>query len=99
MGEIVDFPERTEANDDDPYMHGPAICIGCRHEWEAVAPLGATQLECPCCGSFKGVWKHPAVDASRPIWECQCGNEFFAIHDDRIVCAACGIPQRFPEID
>lgn len=94
MGDVVDFPSRTET--EGPHMHGPALCVGCRHEFYGVTPVGTTQLECPCCGAMKGVWQHPAVDASRPVWECQCGNEFFVIHDDGMVCAACGLGQVFP---
>ena len=36
---------------DDQWCHGKAECLQCGHEWVAVWPLGADELECPACGS------------------------------------------------
>lgn len=80
---------------DEPHQEGPCLCMSCRHEWHGVAPAGTVDLECPKCGTQKGVWIHPCFHANRPHWQCKCGNEFFTINDDRFVCAACGTMQRF----
>lgn len=33
-----------------PWCTGKAECLACEHEWIAVWPLGANDLECPNCG-------------------------------------------------
>lgn len=33
-----------------PWCTGNAECLTCGHEWLAVWPLGANDLECPNCG-------------------------------------------------
>jgi hypothetical protein len=72
MGEVLKFkpPEREE-----PHLSGEAVCIGCKHQWVAVAPLGTWQLECPSCGSMKGIFRLP-VGAERGKdleFACTCG--------------------------
>lgn len=68
---------------------GVAICVHCRHEWAAVTPVGAGSLECPKCGTHRATWKHPFA-AETPIYHCRCGNEYFVLHTDPILCANCG---------
>lgn len=102
MGEVIktDFggQQRDESGDVyDPHIRGQALCMNCRRSWEAVAPVGATQVECPTCGTMKGVFVNPVLFKDEPFWECNCGNEFFVIHKDRLVCAHCGTQQRFPD--
>ena len=93
MGDIVAFPSRkTEFNDEDPHLSGNAKCAACKHTWVAVAPVGTYSLECPNCETMHGVWMNPAL-ADKPLWQCSCGNEFFVIHTDRIMCSHCGEPQ------
>lgn len=86
MAEIISLDARR------PHMDGEAKCAACGHRWRAVAPIGTPNLECPECATHHGVWMHPAM-AQRPLWQCACGNEFFVIHDDRIMCSRCGASQ------
>lgn len=76
-----------------PHMTGEAVCIECKHEWVAVAPIGTHELECGECGTIKGVWKHMAAPAT--CWECKCGNQHFWIDPDGAMCAKCGTRQDF----
>lgn len=83
---VINLQERL------PHMTGEAICMECRHEWTAVAEIGAVNFECPNCSTFKGIWVGPCF-ADTPLWECNCGNEFFVLHEDQIMCARCGLSQ------
>lgn len=53
-------PSPRETPTDPPkagqWLSGPAVCLACGHEWEAVAPLSAdlSKLECPRCGAMSG---------------------------------------------
>lgn len=83
-----------------PHWAGPAICIGCRHEWQAVAPLGSyTALECPQCRFPKGVNKWPFGSAEGDAeFRCNCGCEAMTVYrrkDGRFFtrCMACGADQ------
>jgi hypothetical protein len=43
----------------DPHIQGPAACVACRHQWQAVCPLGViVDLECPRCHAPQGVITH-----------------------------------------
>ena len=70
--EVIQFNPREE-----PSITGEAICIGCRNEWGAVAPVGTWQLECPSCGAHKGIFKHPVGGslAGDSFFACSCGCE------------------------
>ena len=93
--EIVPFakPEREE-----PHLAGEALCIGCRHEWVAVAPVGVWQLECPSCTSMKGIWRYPVGgDVGDAVFQCACGCEALTAYyrDARfhLKCMSCGKEQ------
>jgi hypothetical protein len=76
--------------DRSPHLSGRAECIGCRHSWEAVAPLGTVQLECPACGLPKGAWACEVVRDDQ-VWECNCGGQLFRIAKHcGPYCANCG---------
>lgn len=75
---------------------GQAFCIGCCHEWAAVAPTGTTQLECPACHAHKGHWKFEFAPAEgQLVRECDCGNQLFYLTTDGHLCANCGIYQGY----
>lgn len=42
-----------------PHWVGTAHCIGCHHEWVAVAPMASKWIECPKCALPKGCSKYP----------------------------------------
>lgn len=91
MGNVVSFKPR-----EDPHANGDAFCIFCKHEWLAVAPVGTMQLECPSCGSLKGIWKFPfAPNEGQLVRECNCSNQLFYITPDGHVCANCGTYQGY----
>lgn len=73
-------------------MTGEAKCAACGHKWVAISEQGTWGLECPKCETMQGVWINPSL-ADTPLWQCKCGNEFFVIQSDRIMCSRCAEPQ------
>lgn len=74
-----------------PHISGAAKCLSCAHEWEAVAPIGTVELECPGCQTWKGVFN--GCTGPELVWECQCGNQHFYLCDDGPMCSRCGLTQ------
>lgn len=68
---------------------GPARCLGCRHEWQAVVPVGTTQLDCPACGAWKGVLCGKYMPGV--VWECKCGGDLFYLSPEGAMCPNCGM--------
>ena len=72
-----------------PHRAGPAVCLQCRHEWEAVSPLDTIALECPKCKTMQGVY----VGLSKtelPQLQCNCGSFYFHIDTRSSYCCHCG---------
>lgn len=92
------FPPANDQQDDGGWGEGKAMCGNCRHEWIAVSPIGALPLECPECGSVKGMWKNwfsrGFGDEEHPHWQCPCGCQFFAVTPYGIYCPNYGSAQR-----
>jgi hypothetical protein len=93
MGEVVPFrkPEETEE-----HLSGEAKCLGCGEEWVAVAPIGVWQLECPKCGTMKGIFKlFVGADDDDLAYTCDCGGEaltaFYHKGQFQLRCMCCGI--------
>lgn len=84
MSNIIEFPVR-----EDPHRSGPARCLNCQHTWEAQAPIGTTQLECPACRSHQGVFEGLAKTEFRQ-WQCNCGEFTFFLDEHSPYCAHCG---------
>ena len=80
------------------WSEGTAICIGCRHEWAAAAPTGTWQLECPSCGSMKGIFKYPiGAQVGDLMFRCICGCEAMTAYSRAgrywHRCMSCGLDQ------
>lgn len=92
-------PERQESPSEyAEHLNGKARCMACRHEWQAVAPVGVNWMECPACGTMKGRYMHPAVPyRDEKVWECACGCIDFIIlaSPPRAFCVGCATEQRF----
>lgn len=90
MGEIFQFAvERMKRED---HLEGEAFCVACGQVWIALAPLGTYELECPRCGSLKGLFRNGCFPNS--YWTCACGCHAFTIDDlGRIICYNCGMYQ------
>lgn len=99
-GVLIPFPELVEVEtspldpDGTQYGIGEAFCIQCKHEWVAQARTGKTDLECPGCNTFKGLFKFEFVP-SEDVWHCGCGNALFYHTTEGHMCANCGIYQRY----
>lgn len=72
---------------------GQARCVGCRHEWVAVAPIGATEFECPACSALKGFFIGTYSPEER--WECACECDLFYMTRTGAMCINCGVRQEF----
>jgi len=92
MSDVIPFkkPEPLE-----PHMHGECVCISCTHQWQGVAPIGATWLECPKCHTNLGRFKN-YVERGSAVWNCACGNDLFRVAPEGIYCPVCGEEQVFP---
>ena len=97
---ITFAPRRKPHNDDgsDDWGEGAAICMNCRHEWEAVSQIGSLPFDCPSCRAAKGVWKNFFMRKfgmeEVHHWQCRCGCEFFHVSPHGIYCPNCGRSQR-----
>lgn len=90
MGELVSLDQQR------PHLAGTGFCLECRHEWEAVAPIGVVGLECPKCGTHKGTMKGLVYPADDMVIHCKCDNPFYFITpEESVECAYCGIPYKF----
>lgn len=84
MGELILLDNQR------PHLAGTGYCIQCKHEWAAVAPVGTTCLECPSCGSFKGIMKG-LTEPEGLVFACNCGNNlFFLTPNNYPMCCNCG---------
>lgn len=60
MPKVVDIRPKIEAK--KPHLQGRAVCLACKHEWEAVTPVGCPDgLECPSCGTSRGIMAAPTA--------------------------------------
>lgn len=80
----------------DPVFEGPAICLNCRHEWQAEAPVGVWQLECPACTTMKGLFRYPVgANANDLFFACNCGCEALTAYKRGdyfyLRCMNCGV--------
>lgn len=93
---VIDFAAKKLER--EPHSEGWRICLGCRHEWRGVAPLGVnSSLECPECGLAKGVTKNLyGEEDGDAVFLCNCGCDVLFASVDRqgvrrIQCVACGV--------
>lgn len=98
MGDVTAFPDRVKL---DPHLAGKAKCLDCKSEWDFVAPVGTLYLECPKCGTHRGVQQGPCDGAEDDdVWECNCGCTLFKIiaHNGVfkwMICLRCGTAPSF----
>lgn len=91
MSNVVEF-----RRPDTPCLEGLARCCACQHEWTAVAPHGAQWLECPNCGTHKGLYRYACLPGEGDrIFVCGCGCDVLTayLHQRlfRLRCVSCGI--------
>lgn len=90
MSETVVAFKRKEEN--VPHCSGEAKCFACHNKWVAVAPVGASWMQCPKCELMRGRFVHPTL-RDLPHWECSCGCDIFHLVPDGVYCPNCGVWQ------
>lgn len=90
--QVIDFPSRRKAK--EPHREGKARCLNCKHEWEAVAPVGICSLECPNCLTTQGVFKGISATEFKQF-QCVCGEFYYFIDEHGSYCAHCGTRPSF----
>lgn len=90
---VISFAEAKAER--QPHWTGRCKCVGCGHEWEAVAPIGKMWVDCPCCNLPKGTPKFPFGGAvGDTVFTCNCGSEaltaYFRKGLFRLRCMGCG---------
>ena len=89
---VVDMAEVREER--SPHARGTAQCLDCKHQWEAVAPLGTYWLQCPGCGLIRGKYLYTFDFVDQLHWVCACGNDLFYMLNDACYCPNCGTAQK-----
>lgn len=107
---VIPFGRRPEKPGEgeepkDPHLCGEAFCLSCAKTWTAVTPTGspvnvpdeeALGLECPACGSEKGVLRRFVMYEDVKIWHCQqCRGVLWSLILAKgdvpcVSCACCG---------
>ena len=82
MGDVVDLSSRK------PHLAGQVTCTHCGDIWQAVAPVGTIELECPSCLTYKGLWVNAVV--LEEFWRCNCGGTLFYLMPTGPMCRECG---------
>ena len=73
-----------------PHLSGPARCMACKHEWDAVSPVGVFDfLECPSCGAAKGV--RTTLVVPDEVFRCTCGSDLYYLSPKGARCCNCGV--------
>jgi ribosomal protein S27E len=93
MSNVVSFAAAKEER--TPHWEGTAYCVGCQHEWQAVAPVGTMWIECPSCHLPKGTPKHPFGATQGDFFlRCNCGCEALTAYKRKahfhVKCMGCG---------
>ena len=90
MSETIDFAKAKAER--SPHLACKARCVACKHEWQAVAPLGTLELECPSCGLTRGQWMYPFnLDKGQMIFVCNtCDVTGSRSWSHRAFCVGCG---------
>lgn len=89
-GELISLNEYQTAT-----KTGPARCLNCGHIWQAVAPVGTQDLECPSCITMRGLFINHCIKGDEEVKICHiCNNTFFQLTERGTLCINCGYYQR-----
>lgn len=89
---VIDLKQYREEN--SPHLSGAAHCLNCQHDFQAVAPVGTTWLDCPAC-KLKRARYLERVQNNCQHWTCKCGCDLFYITPTNYYCPNCGTSQDF----
>ena len=86
MAEIIGIDSLKAA----PHNSGLARCMVCKHEHQAVAPVGVVWMECPECHAQKALFVGSCERRGEAHWTCACGNDLFHATPEGFYCPNCG---------
>jgi hypothetical protein len=93
MGAVLAFASREKL---EQHGAGIAFCMGCKHEWAAVVPIGQDHFECPACARMMGRWRFEfAPRDGTLVRKCNCGNQYFYLTTEGHLCVNCGTYQQY----
>lgn len=79
----------TNIDDFRPHAGGPAKCMNCKHEWEAITLKSKIhELECPECLHLTGEMIGQFIPST--LFQCGCGCELFYLTANGYMCPVCG---------
>ena len=87
MSNVIQFPGKGEPSFEE-HITGDAHCLGCKHEWVAVIPVGVNAFECPSCHGMQGLMKGLCMTKAP---QCKCGCWHFYLDPEGPYCALCGL--------
>ncbi len=86
-------PLARKEDSEEQWRQGPAVCLGCKHEWVLVSQVnGQTDgFKCPSCDMDKGAIRGLHIYRSEDHFECKCGSLLFSMTRQRVYCPNCGL--------
>ena len=86
MSEVINL------DDHRPHMQGQMKCTACKHEFQAVTPIGTDWAECPECHLHRATWVNTVLKAGDHYTCIHCGCQTFQISNIyQVYCPVCGI--------
>lgn len=95
---VVPFQKRVVPAPDVNMVSGSAKCLACEHKWTAALEMSLnmpTEIECPSCGTMRGVFENGFYPTSGSVRVCNCGNDLFRLTPKGHICARCGTYQTY----
>jgi hypothetical protein len=89
MSNVIDFGQARQER--EPHVTGLAVCLNCKAEWSAVAPVGTFTFTCPECNTDHGVLKGTVLYGEE-VFTCRCGCDLLRASRNNLYCAHCGAP-------
>jgi hypothetical protein len=90
MTNVIGFDLAKGKDKTEFTLIGPAVCTNCKHQWQAVTPVGHhDNLKCPECSLFMGIVGAPVVPEK--FWLCRCGSDLFYLTPSGAGCRSCGL--------
>lgn len=85
MGDVVNLDEYR------PHTSGSCTCLECSAEWTGVIPAGVRAVQCPECGTHKGVRSGLVVPETTLLCPCCYNDLVFVTAPGLYLCPVCAV--------